>query len=414
MNLEINYLPYQLVIFNNPARVKIIPKGRRVGFTHGVANYCIDELFNGSKILWVDTISANIERYFDRYFMPTLRKLPPSIWKFKLFQKTLLLHKGFLDFRSADKPENIEGFAYDLIIINEAGIVLKNEYLWNNAILPMTLDYKARMIVGGTPKGKRNKKLKKDHLFFELYKKANSDEYPDWESFQLSSYDNPLINDSDIDELFKEIPPGLRDQEIYGKFIDESINKVFNTSWFKFYDEPPIRFDFVLDSWDTAFKKNEENDFSAKITIGVLNDRIYVLDYYKDRLEYPELRRQVEIQFNKNNANSVLIEDKASGQSIIQDLERNTFIPIRKIKIDTDKIARAHSITPLIEAGRVYLPSKAKWVAEFFDSLNDFPLGEHDDDIDAFTQALSNINNYQILDEDSLILPDRNSITDNY
>ena len=65
-----------------------------------------------------------------------------------------------MDFRSADKPENIEGFGYALIILNEAGIILKNRRLWEETIRPMAMDYKAKVIIGGTPKGKRVKKDK--------------------------------------------------------------------------------------------------------------------------------------------------------------------------------------------------------------------------------------------------------------
>ncbi len=76
------------------------------------------------------------------------------------------------DFRSADKPENIEGFGYELIILNEAGIILKNRRLWEESIRPMILDYKAKVIIGGTPKGKRVKKTNETHLFYELFQRG--------------------------------------------------------------------------------------------------------------------------------------------------------------------------------------------------------------------------------------------------
>ena len=88
-----------------------------------------------------------------------------------------------LDLRSADRPENLEGFGYHLIIINEAGIVLKNRNLWQESILPMTLDYKAEVIIGGTPKGKKTKNTEK-HLFFELFEKGLSDTTGRYKSYQ--------------------------------------------------------------------------------------------------------------------------------------------------------------------------------------------------------------------------------------
>ena len=81
-----------------------------------------------------------------------------------------MLKVTFCDFRCADKPENIEGYGYRHIIINEAGIVLKNRNLSQESILPMTIDYDADVIIGGTPKGKKVKN-NETHLFYELSSK---------------------------------------------------------------------------------------------------------------------------------------------------------------------------------------------------------------------------------------------------
>ena len=136
-------------------RFKVIAKGRRFGLTRGFANYVIEQMLNDvSPILWVDTIYGNIERYVERYFVPVLKGLPRNYWKYRGNRNELRIGKSVCDFRSADNPENIEGFGYALIVVNEAGIVLKNRSLWNESILPMILDYKANVLIGGTPKGK--------------------------------------------------------------------------------------------------------------------------------------------------------------------------------------------------------------------------------------------------------------------
>jgi predicted phage terminase large subunit-like protein len=84
----------------------------------------------------------------------------------------------------------------------------------------------------------------------------------------------------------------------------------------------------------------------------------------------------------------VLIEDKASGQSLIQEIRRETSLPLIPVKVDTDKISRAYSITPTIESGRVFLPKAAPWLHDFIEELSAFPNGEHDDQVDSLTQAL--------------------------
>ena len=95
----------------------------------------------GKKILWGDTISTNIDRYVDRYWKPELIKSEIE-YTYSTQKKVMTLQnfKGYIDFRSADRPENWEGFGYDIIILNEAGIILKNDYLFTNAVLPMLMD----------------------------------------------------------------------------------------------------------------------------------------------------------------------------------------------------------------------------------------------------------------------------------
>src|SRR3990167_8762373 len=177
IELGIKNFPKQQEIFNCPATFKIVAKGRRVGLTKGAANDFILTALEGKfkRGLWVDTVNANIERYVERYFLPHLKKLPANIWNWRKQAKILELKNSYIDFRSADRPENIEGFGYDKLFINEAGIVLKDEYLWDNAIKPMLWDYNPISVIGGTPKGKGE--------FYKLAQWGKSPEHPDYEFF---------------------------------------------------------------------------------------------------------------------------------------------------------------------------------------------------------------------------------------
>jgi predicted phage terminase large subunit-like protein len=109
----------------------------------------------------------------------------------------------------------------------------------------------------------------------------------------------------------------------------------------------------------------------------------------RGRVEYPELKRLAVALDAKWHPELVLIEDKSSGQSLIQELRRDTQMPLRPIKVDRDKKSRAHAVTGLIEAGRVYLPERAPWVADFLDEISAFDQGSHDDQVDSMTQALN-------------------------
>lgn len=206
------------IFFESQAKVKVVAKGRRFGLTKGDANFVIEKMMEGvSPILWVDTVNANIDRYMERYFNPVLSKLPLGYWKWRQQRKELSVFNSRCDLRSADRPELIEGFAYKLIILNEAGIILKSEYLWENTIRPMTMDFDPDLIIGGTPKGK--------NIFHDLKVKAQDDRdprYKDWEFFHFTSYDNPYIPREKIQELENDMPEHVKKQEIYAEFLEDS------------------------------------------------------------------------------------------------------------------------------------------------------------------------------------------------
>lgn len=226
INLKLSYTPQQKeVFFANQKRFTTIEKGRRFGFTKGIANACIEWLLEDKKILWVDTINSNLKRYFERYFRPELKQLPKEMWSFNAQDKQLNINTAWLDMRSAERPENIEGFGYDIVILNEAGIILKDPYLWDNAIRPMLLDNpSSRAFIGGVPKGKNK--------FYELASRGMKDD-KEWINYQFSSYDNPLLKREEVDKMVDElggIGSDVVRQEIYGEFLDTTTNSLFPLS----------------------------------------------------------------------------------------------------------------------------------------------------------------------------------------
>jgi predicted phage terminase large subunit-like protein len=165
---------------------------------------------------------------------------------------------------------------------------------------------------------------------------------------------------------------------------------IFKRNWWQFFaPSVAIPFSRVVQSWDTAFKKGAENDFSVCTTWGIGENGYYLLHLWRDRVEFPELKRVLASLAGQWKPNAILIEDKASGQSLIQELKRSTVLPLIPVKVDSDKQTRAQAITPIIEAGKIFLPESAPWVSEFIDEMSSFPNGIHDDVVDATTQALN-------------------------
>ncbi len=163
---------------------------------------------------------------------------------------------------------------------------------------------------------------------------------------------------------------------------------VFRYEWWGRYREVP-ELSRKVQFWDTAFKKGADNDYSVCTTLGVAGNSFPVLDVWRRRVEFPELLRAAVAQFDKHRPNEVLVEDAASGQDLFATLRRETRIPIKAVKVDRDKISRANAVTGYVEAGRVPLPERAAWVADFMDELAAFPNAAHDDQVDSFAGALT-------------------------
>ena len=174
--------------------------------------------------------------------------------------------------------------------------------------------------------------------------------------------------------------------------------------WFQIWDEekPPVC-DYIIQSYDTAFLKSERADFSAITTWGVwypdgkIGENIYngdeahliLLDCIKERYDFPELKAEAMRLFEYWNPDTIIIETKASGIPLVQELRRigipvNTFSPGK----GQDKIARLNLVSPIFQDGRVWVPDN-RFGLEVMEEISDFPNGENDDLVDATTLALT-------------------------
>jgi predicted phage terminase large subunit-like protein len=170
---------------------------------------------------------------------------------------------------------------------------------------------------------------------------------------------------------------------------------IVKSEWIRLYEpsDLPSRFIFTLQSWDTANKSGELNDFSVCSTWGVLNRHYYLLDVFRKRLNYPDLKRAVKEQARKHDVNIVLIEDKASGTQLIQDLKAEGMFGIRPYDppAGSDKTLRLYAQTAEFESGRVLLPRSAPWLDEYTRELTTFPGSKYDDQVDSTTAALDHL-----------------------
>lgn len=175
-----------------------------------------------------------------------------------------------------------------------------------------------------------------------------------------------------------------------GSIIEHSWWRYFKPEYDAQYRITKPAFNYLIQSWDTAFKEGEENDYSVRQNWGVNNEGAFLVSIAWYKLGFPDLLREMIKDAKEYNPNYILIEDHASGQSLIQSLKRETALPIKAIKTGgKDKEARLHAVSPFIESGRVFLPEGANFLDRFCTEIETFPRGVHDDAVDAMTQALS-------------------------
>ena len=378
--MKLTYTKCQQEIFfeNELIKYKFIPKGRRVGFTRGASQACIEWMLEGvTPILWGDVIYGNLQRYIERYWIPILKENRIGYtWNKQTNQ--IVIGNSLCDFRSADNPDTWEGFGYMKVLLNEAGIILKNRDLYEKTVLPMLIDFEGTQIIaGGTPKGKYMKE--EIALYYELCNKAKTAE--NYWTKTYTSYDNPFLSGKDLNELVLNNPSSWLQQEIYGQFIGnmESINK---REWLKYYDELPECSIYM--GVDLAISQKQSADYTAICVLGrASNGNIYLIDIIRERLPFNSILELIKSVANKYNPKQIGIENVQFQASVVQELLRTTTLNVRGVKPDGDKLTRYQPVAARYEQGLVY--HSRSLIKEFEFEWLSFPQSQHDDMIDALS-----------------------------
>lgn len=217
--------------------------------------------------------------------------------------------------------------------------------------------------------------------------------------------DNPILTRADptYRANLLSLPEVEKERLLKGNWkIRPAGGNVFKREWFTHTVSERIlqqmQFSLKIGSWDTAFKildpeksakGKTDPDFSAYTLWGVNAQGYWLLDRFEERMEYPELMQTAVNLYMRDRPNALLIEDKASGQSLIQSLRASGHpVPIIPIKPVGTKVDRAYQVTPMFQAGLIHMPESAYWLHDYIEELVGFPDAAHDDSVDSTTQAL--------------------------
>ena len=305
---------------------------------------------------------------------------------------------------SAEEPERLRGPQCDFAWTDELAAWDPNvqQMVWDMMNFGLRLGKNPRAVVTTTPKP--------TVLIQNLVKQAKD---PSQRTIITtgSTYENRTnLAAPFMRQITQYEGTNLGRQEIYAELIDIEESGILKRSWFKRWpaNKPMPHIEFVLQSYDTAFTAQTENDPTGQLAFGVFRPTpedppcVMLLDAWTDHLKYPELRKRATEEYRNTygaqeaKVDMLLIEDKGSGIALIQDLQR-AGLPIRKYNPGRpDKIMRLHAVSHLVFNGRVYIPESKKvpgefitWAEDFIREVCSFPNSPHDEYVDCLSQALA-------------------------
>ncbi len=201
----------------------------------------------------------------------------------------------------------------------------------------------------------------------------------------------------ELEALRQELPVGKWMAQ-YQQQPTSDVSAIIKREWWRVWekDGPPFC-EYIIQSWDTAFLKTERADYSACTTWGIFTQpdetgkeqsNIILLNAFKKRMEFPELKQEAFNEYKYWEPDSLIVEAKAAGSPLIFEL-RAMGIPVQEFTPSkgNDKIARLNAVADIFASGRVWVP-ETRWAEELVEEVASFPSGEHDDLVDSMTQAL--------------------------
>ena len=303
----------------------------------------------------------------------------------------------------------VTGKGADLLIIDdphseqEAALAEVNPEIYDKTYEWYTSGPRQRLQPGGAIVVVMTRWSKKD-LTGQVLKSAAQRGGEDWEVIEfpaLFESGEPLWpqfwSKKELEALRTELPNAKWMAQYQQNPTSESSAIVKREWWQIWEDDHPPSCEFVLQSWDTAFEKSNRSDYSACTTwgvfyqeddAGVIQANIILLNAFRDRLEFPSLKKKAIEQCKEWDPDSIIVEKKASGAPLIYEM-RAMGIPVQEYTPvrGNDKISRLNAVSDLFASGRVWAPN-THWAEEVIDEVASFPAGEHDDYVDSVSMAL--------------------------
>ena len=305
---------------------------------------------------------------------------------------------------------SVTGKGADVLIIDdphseqEAAIAEINPDIYDKTYEWYTSGPRQRLQPGGSIVIVMTRWSKRDLTGQILKDAAANESIGEWEVIEFPAIlpsEKPLWPEfwelEELEKVKRDVPNSKWQAQYQQNPISESAAIVKREWWREWEGDDPPSCDFILQSWDTAFEKTQRADYSACTTWGVFyypddngvdQANIILLNAFRDRMEFPELKRAAIEEYKEWQPDGVIIEKKASGAPLIYEM-RAMGIPVQEFTPTrgNDKISRLNGIADIFASGRVWAPA-TRWAEEVIDEVAEFPAGTHDDYVDTVSMAL--------------------------
>ena len=391
----------QIEIVENQSRFKVLSAGRRWGKTLLGCWLCIAYALEGKRAWWVaPTYTMALEGWRE------LRQIAVDYGVIvKEAERTIITpNGGMVSVRSADNPDRLRGAGLDFIVLDECAFI--KEQTWTEVLRPTLSDRMGSALFISTPKGY--------NWFQRLFEDAQNRE--GWATWTLPTSSNPLVPLSELEIAKEEVGSFLYSQEYEAQFV-EATGGLIKPEYFKFYDDEIVReldatgnfidrrvlkYDkmrtyeddtYKITTVDLAVSTKDTADYTVICTATITKDAdIFVEDIIRDRIEAPNLIPILQSVYNKYQPSFIGIEKTGYQLAMVQ-LARREGLPVKELRADRDKVARAYPLSAKMEAGKIYFPRQKVWYANLERELLQFPASEHDDQVDALAYIVTQVAN---------------------